>query len=65
MSEIYQSELILIKVLKVILKTIIFILLLILFVIVGLFIGYCVIGDGNFWEVLNKDTWQHIIDFIR
>jgi len=39
-------------------------MLVILFFLAGIFIGYAVIGDGNFWEALNRDTWQHIIDFI-
>lgn len=65
MNEILGSDSVVIKVLKILLKTILFILLLLLFVVIGLFIGYCIIGDGNFWEVLNQDTWQHIVDFIK
>lgn len=65
MSETYHTESVLIKALKLIFKTILFLLLLILFVVIGLFIGYCLIGDGNYWEVLNRDTWQHIINFVK
>ena len=65
MSETYLTESMLIKALKLILKTILYLLLLILFVMIGLFVGYCLIGDGNYWEVLNRDTWQHIINFVK
>ncbi|MGX7098603.1 DNA-directed RNA polymerase subunit beta [Globicatella sanguinis] len=65
MSETYLTESMLIKALKLILKIILFLLLLILFVVIGLFVGYCLIGDGNYWEVLNRDTWQHIINFVK
>ncbi|MBD3948776.1 DNA-directed RNA polymerase subunit beta [Tuanshanicoccus lijuaniae] len=54
-----------IRVLKVVLKTILFLLLMLVFIVIGLFIGYCIIGDGHFWEVLNRNTWQHIFDFIK
>lgn len=65
MSEILKGESVLITALKVILKVIVFLLLVILFLVIGLFIGYCVLGDGNYWEVLNRDTWLHIIEFIK
>lgn len=54
----------LLNVIKTIFKILLYLVLVILFFIVGIFIGYAVIGDGNFWEALNRDTWQHIIDFI-
>jgi hypothetical protein len=31
----------------------------------GLVIGYGVIGKGNPEDVLNKSTWQHIIDLVE
>jgi hypothetical protein len=31
----------------------------------GLIIGYGVIGTGNPADVLNKSTWQHIIDLVE
>lgn len=65
MSETFHTESVFIKAMKVLFKTIMFLLLLVLFVIIGLFIGYCLIGDGNYWEVLNQNTWQHIIDFVN
>ncbi|MGO4927185.1 DNA-directed RNA polymerase subunit beta [Fundicoccus sp. Sow4_F4] len=52
------------NVLKTIAKILFYLVLVILFFLAGIFIGYAVIGDGNFWEALNRDTWQHIIDFI-
>ncbi|MGX7092450.1 DNA-directed RNA polymerase subunit beta [Hutsoniella sourekii] len=51
--------------LKLLGKILIFILILVIFFIIGLFIGYCLIGDGKYWEVLNQDTWQHIVNFIE
>lgn len=52
------------NVLKAIAKILFYLVLVVLFFLAGIFIGYAVIGDGNFWEALNRDTWQHIIDFI-
>ena len=49
---------------RVIWRVLLFLLLLLLFFIIGLVIGYAVIGKGNFWEVLNQDTWKHILDLI-
>lgn len=65
MEREYLQESLTSKVLKNVLKIIIFLILFVLFFIVGLFIGYSVLGDGNFWEVLNQDTWQHILDFVN
>ncbi|MBG9981794.1 DNA-directed RNA polymerase subunit beta [Aerococcaceae bacterium DSM 111020] len=50
---------------SVLLKCLLFILFVVLFFVVGLFIGYAVIGDGQYWEVLNQDTWAHILSFIK
>lgn len=51
--------------LKLIFKILLFIFCLILFFIIGLFIGYVFLGGGNYWEVLNQETWQHIVNFIK
>ncbi|AXY25980.1 hypothetical protein CL176_08195 [Suicoccus acidiformans] len=51
--------------LKTLLQVILFVLVFVICVVLGLYIGYTMIGDGNFWEVFNRDTWQHIYDFIR
>lgn len=65
MSEKYIEDNVLLTVLKTLGKVILFILFVALFFVIGLFIGYSIVGDGNYWEVLNQDTWQHILDFIR
>ncbi|HBY90612.1 MAG: DNA-directed RNA polymerase subunit beta [Ruoffia tabacinasalis] len=65
MSDKYIEDNVLLTVLKTLGKVILFLLFIVLFFVIGLFIGYSIIGDGNYWEVLNQDTWQHILDFIR
>lgn len=65
MSDKYIEDNVLLTVLKTLDKVILFLLFIVLFFVLGLFIGYSIIGDGNYWEVLNQDTWQHILDFIR
>lgn len=65
MSDKYIEDNVLLTVLKTLGKVILFLLFIVLFFVLGLFIGYSIIGDGNYWEVLNQDTWQHILDFIR
>lgn len=65
MSDKYIKDNVPINFLKSLLKLLIFFLFVILFFVIGLFIGYSVVGEGNYWEVLNQDTWQHIIDFVR
>lgn len=50
---------------KALLKFILFILLISLFFVAGLIIGYAVLGEGNYWEVFNQDTWLHILDFLK
>lgn len=64
MSQEYLKNSVMKTVLIALLKLVLFIALLAVFFVVGLFIGYAIVGDGNYWEVLNRDTWQHIIDFI-
>ncbi|MBG9979634.1 DNA-directed RNA polymerase subunit beta [Facklamia sp. DSM 111018] len=53
------------QILKSIGKFILFLVCFILLFILGLFIGYAVMGGGHFWEVLNRDTWMHIFDFLK
>lgn len=65
MTEEYIKDNVLLTVAKTFLKIIVLLLFVVLFFVVGLFIGYSIVGDGNYWEVLNQDTWQHILDFIR
>ena len=64
MSQEYLKNSVMKTVLIALLKLVLFIALLAVFFVVGLFIGYAIVGDGNYWEVLNRDTWQHIIYFI-
>lgn len=65
MTEMRLQESIILNTLKIAFKVILFLIAVVLFFIIGLFIGYSLIGKGNFWEVLNRDTWQHIINFIQ
>ncbi|MGY4104786.1 DNA-directed RNA polymerase subunit beta [Ignavigranum ruoffiae] len=65
MEDTYLKESTLLRGLKVLVKFLVFLLLVILCFIIGLFIGYSVIGGGPYWEVLNQETWQHIINFIK
>jgi len=64
LKERYLKDSTSLNVIKATGKILFYIMLVILFFLAGIFIGYAVIGDGNFWEALNRDTWQHIIDFI-
>ncbi|AZP03246.1 DNA-directed RNA polymerase subunit beta [Jeotgalibaca ciconiae] len=32
---------------------------------VGLMIGYGVLGDGEAMQVFERETWEHILEFIR
>ncbi|MGX7109325.1 DNA-directed RNA polymerase subunit beta [Facklamia miroungae] len=53
------------QIMKGIFKLLLFIILLVIIFIVGLIIGYAVLGDGNYWEVFNQDTWLHLLTFIE
>ncbi|MGF3066724.1 DNA-directed RNA polymerase subunit beta [Facklamia sp. P12945] len=53
------------QVMKGIFKVFFFIILLIIVFGMGLVIGYAVLGDGNYWEVFNQDTWLHLLTFIE
>ncbi|WP_096156425.1 MULTISPECIES: DNA-directed RNA polymerase subunit beta [Bacillus] len=33
--------------------------------IAGAMFGYAILGDGDPRDVLNKETWQHIIDLVK
>src|SRR5699024_10927424 len=46
------------------LRLIIFLLLCAAVAVAGLMIGFGVLGDGNARDVLDKATWQHIIDIV-
>lgn len=65
MTQPYLKQSVAKTVSKVTLQILLVLIFVALFFVIGLFIGYSVIGEGNYWEVLNRDTWQHIIDFIQ
>lgn len=48
-----------------VIKFIVFLTLLALVFVIGLIVGYAVLGDGNYWEIFNQDTWMHIINFVN
>lgn len=47
------------------LRLIVFILLCAGALIIGLMIGYGMLGDGSPKDVLNVETWKHIIDVVK
>ncbi len=47
------------------LRLIVFIVLCAGALIIGLMIGYGVLGDGSPKDVLNVETWKHIIDVVK
>ena len=65
MTQPYLKQSVTKTVSRVTLQILLVLIFVALFFVIGLFIGYSVIGEGNYWEVLNRDTWQHIIDFIQ
>lgn len=48
-----------------ILWIILFLLLALVLFAVGLMIGYGVLGNGETMQVFQRETWEHILDFIR
>lgn len=54
-----------IRMIPILLRIILVIVLLVVAIILGLRIGYGVIGDGNPSDVLQKETWLHIVDIIK
>lgn len=46
------------------LRIVVVLILSFLALIIGLVVGYSVLGDGPPMEVLELDTWRHIIDII-
>lgn len=34
-------------------------------VVLGAMVGFSVLGDGKPLDVLNWNTWQHILDFLK
>lgn len=52
-------------ILKVVFYLLMLLLAIVILFIIGLTIGYAVIGNGPFWEVLNQDTWMHMLSFFK
>lgn len=50
---------------KIIFYMLMLLLAIVIIFIVGLAIGYAVIGNGHVWEVLNQDTWLHLLSFFQ
>lgn len=65
MTQDYLKDKVLYNIIRIISQIVLLSLILFLIFIVGLFIGYSIIGNGKFWEVLNIDTWRHILNFIK
>jgi len=53
------------RVLPIWLRIIIVLILCVVALIGGLMVGYGVLGDGVPSDVLNKETWKHIIDLVQ
>ncbi|MGY3750524.1 DNA-directed RNA polymerase subunit beta [Vagococcus acidifermentans] len=53
------------RVLFQLLKILLVVLGLIVLFLIGTMVGYGVIGKGDMFEVFQKETWQHIFDFMR
>jgi hypothetical protein len=52
-------------VVSTLMRVLIFLLLAIILFSAGLMVGYGVLGDGNPKLVFEKQTWEHILNFIR
>lgn len=46
-------------------RIIVVLLLCAIALIMGLMIGFGVVGDGVWEDVLKRETWQHIIDIVK
>jgi DNA-directed RNA polymerase subunit beta len=54
-----------IRLIPIWLRVLLVLILMAVSTIVGLMIGYGVIGSGNPFDVLDRSTWQHIIDLVE
>ncbi|WP_417898695.1 DNA-directed RNA polymerase subunit beta [Bacillus haimaensis] len=54
-----------IRLIPIWLRLIIILGVMILAAVAGAMFGYGVLGDGNPIDVLDKSTWQHIIDLVN
>lgn len=39
-------------------------ILMVTMLFIGTFIGYCILGDGQFIDLINFSSWQHIKDIV-
>ncbi|WP_409252229.1 DNA-directed RNA polymerase subunit beta [Bacillus sp. SCS-153A] len=53
-----------IRLLPIWLRILLFVILLAGSLIGGAMVGYGIIGDGKPMDVLEKSTWQHIVDIV-
>lgn len=60
-----ESDPIWLDLLKRIGKILVFLILVVLVFCIGILVGYSILGEGSFWEAFNKDTWLHIVDFLK
>lgn len=49
----------------ILLRILLVLILVVIALILGLMVGYSILGDGTPMDVLDKATWQHIIDIVK
>lgn len=54
-----------IRLIPIWLRLIILVAVMAIAIIAGAMFGYGVLGGGNPMDVLNKETWQHILDLVN
>ena len=54
-----------IRLIPIWLRLIILVIVMAVAVVAGAMFGYGVLGGGNPMDVLNKETWQHILDLVN
>ncbi|UAL47175.1 DNA-directed RNA polymerase subunit beta [Sutcliffiella horikoshii] len=54
-----------IRLIPIWLRLIIMVVVMAVAVVAGAMFGYGVLGGGNPMDVLNKETWQHILDLVN
>lgn len=54
-----------IRLIPIWLRVIIIAVLLALSTLVGAVVGYSVMGDGKAKDVLKKETWMHIVEYVN
>ncbi|ART78214.1 hydroxymyristoyl-ACP dehydratase [Sutcliffiella horikoshii] len=54
-----------IRLIPIWLRLIILVIVMVVAIVAGAMFGYGVLGGGNPMDVLNKETWQHILDLVN